>query len=146
MWKKENKFLDGRINRIRLTSFIAYIHRRSDIRIFKNQYMLEYVNLILYWFLNSRTLLRVSVNAIVIFRFVDPKNLNSSIRTFARLISCSNIWSLHDSISWNISRIFWFFRSAAIMFDYFVASFLFLNLGVLNGFRTFWRALRSESS
>jgi hypothetical protein len=30
---KEGKFLDRRANRIQLTSFIAHIYRRSDIRI-----------------------------------------------------------------------------------------------------------------
>jgi hypothetical protein len=43
---KKNKFLDRRANRIRLTSFIAHINRLSDIRIFKNQYIFEYINLI----------------------------------------------------------------------------------------------------
>jgi hypothetical protein len=30
---KKDKFLDERVNRMRLTFFIAYIYRRSDIRI-----------------------------------------------------------------------------------------------------------------
>jgi hypothetical protein len=45
--RKESKFSNERINRIRLTSFIAHIYRRSDIRIFKNQYIFEYVSLTL---------------------------------------------------------------------------------------------------
>jgi hypothetical protein len=44
--KKESKLLNKRINRIRLASLIAHINRFSDIRIFKNQYIFEYVNLI----------------------------------------------------------------------------------------------------
>jgi uncharacterized protein (UPF0305 family) len=34
--RKESKFLDERINRMRLAFLIAYIDRLSDIRIFKN--------------------------------------------------------------------------------------------------------------
>jgi hypothetical protein len=45
--RKESKFLDKRINRIRLISFIAHIDRLSDIRIFKNQYIFECVSPIL---------------------------------------------------------------------------------------------------
>jgi hypothetical protein len=45
--RKEKKILNRRANRIRLTFFIAHINRFSDIRIFKNQYIFECVNLIL---------------------------------------------------------------------------------------------------
>jgi hypothetical protein len=45
--KKENKFLDERINRMRLTFFIAYINRLLIFAYLRIQYIFEYVNLIL---------------------------------------------------------------------------------------------------
>jgi hypothetical protein len=45
--RKKSKILDRRVNRMRLAFLTAHINRFSDIRIFKNQYILEYINLIL---------------------------------------------------------------------------------------------------
>jgi hypothetical protein len=125
--KKESKFFDKRINRMRLISLIAHINRLSifvylRISIYSNASIWFYKD---FWIPNAVSNFRLRCNYIQIYLYLA---------------------AFRDLIPLYIFYIFNFSRSAAVTFNYFIAPFLRFNLGIPNNVRTHRKALRGKGS